>query len=75
MDLWLILYIFDWMLFVIIAGTVLYMGVFAVAALFHSKSEIPKAKKMNRFVILIPAHMQDKVIEQTVLSVLSQAYP
>lgn len=75
MDLWLILYIFDWMLFLIIAGTVLYMGVFAVTALFHSKPDIPKAKKMNRFVILIPAYMQDKVIEQTVLSVLSQAYP
>lgn len=75
MDLWLILYIFDWMLFVIIAGTVLYMGIFAVAALFHNKPNIPKAKKMNRFVILIPAYMQDQVIEQTVLSVLSQAYP
>ena len=75
MDLWLILYIFDWMLFVIIAGTVLYMGIFAIAALFHSKPDIPKAKKMNRFVILIPAYMQDQVIEQTVLSVLSQAYP
>lgn len=75
MDFWLLLFIFDWILFVIIAGTVLYMGVFAVAALFHSKPEIPKAKKMNRFVILIPAYKQDKVIEQTVLSVLSQAYP
>ncbi len=75
MDFWLILFIFDWILFVIIAGTVLYMGVFAVAALFHSKPDIPKAKKMNRFVILIPAYKQDNVIEQTVLSVLSQAYP
>ena len=75
MDLWLILYIFDWMLFVIIAGTVLYMGIFAFSALFHNKPDIPKAKKMNRFVILIPAYMQDQVIEQTVLSVLSQAYP
>ena len=75
MDFWLILYIFDWMLFVIIAGTVLYMGIFAIAALFHNKPDIPKAKKMNRFVILIPAYMQDQVIEQTVLSVLSQAYP
>ena len=75
MDLWLILFIFDGILFVIIAGTVLYMGIFAVAALFHSKPEIPKAKRMNRFVILIPAYKQDNVIEQTVLSVLSQAYP
>lgn len=75
MDLWLILYIFDGILFVIIAGTVLYLGVFAVAALFHSKPVIPKAKRFNRFVILIPAYKQDNVIEQTVLSALSQAYP
>ena len=75
MDFGLILFIFDWMLFVITAGTVLYLGVFAVAALFHSKPIIPKAKKLNRFVILIPAYKQDNVIEQTVLSALSQAYP
>ena len=75
MDFWLILYIFDGILFVIIAGTVLYLGVFAVAALFHSKPVIPKAKRFNRFVILIPAYKQDNVIEQTVLSALSQAYP
>ena len=75
MDFWLTLFIFDGILFVIIAGTVLYMGVFAVAALFHSKPEIPKAKKFNRFVILIPAYKQDHVIEQTVLAALSQAYP
>ena len=75
MDFWLILFIFDWMLFVIIAGTVIYLGIFAVAALFHNKPNIPKAKRMNRFVVLIPAYKQDNVIEQTVLSVLSQAYP
>ena len=75
MDFWLILFIFDGILFVIIAGTVLYLGVFAVAALFHSKPVIPKAKRFNRFVILIPAYKQDNVIEQTVLSVLGQAYP
>ena len=75
MDFWLILFIFDGILFIIIAGTVLYMGIFAVAALFHSKPDIPKAKKFNRFVILIPAYKQDNVIEQTVLAALSQAYP
>ena len=75
MDFWLILFIFDGILFVIIAGTVLYLGVFAMAALFHSKPIIPKAKKLNRFVILIPAYKQDNVIEQTVLAALSQAYP
>lgn len=75
MDFWLILYIIDWFLFIMTAGTVLYLGVFAVAALFNRNNEAPKAKKQNRIVVLIPAHKQDDVIEQTVISVLSQAYP
>ena len=75
MDFWLILYIFDWTLFVIIAGTVLYMGIFAIASLFTRHSAIPKSKKQNRFVILVPSHKQDEVIEHTVLSILSQSYP
>lgn len=75
MDYWLVLYIIDWILFVFTAGTVLYLGIFAIASLFGRKSEIPKAKKQNRIVILIPSYKQDDVIEQTVISVLSQAYP
>ena len=75
MDFWLILYIIDWFLFIAIAGTVLYLAVFAVAALFDCNNEPPKAKKQKRIVVLIPAYKQDEVIEQTVISVLSQAYP
>lgn len=75
MDFWLILYIIDWLLFIITAGTVLYLGVFAVGALFNRNHEQPKAKKQNRIVVLIPSYKQDEVIEQTVISILSQAYP
>ena len=75
MDFWIILYIIDWTLFVVITGTVLYMGVFAVASLFSRHIDIPKSKKQNRFVILIPSYRQDHVIEHTVLSILSQSYP
>ena len=75
MDFWLILYIIDWFLFIAIAGTVLYLAVFAVAALFNRNADPPKAKKQQRIVVLIPAYKQDEVIEQTVISVLSQAYP
>lgn len=75
MDFWLILYIIDWFLFIVIAGTVLYLAVFAIAALFNRNTEPPKAKKQKRIVVLIPAYKQDEVIEQTVISVLSQAYP
>lgn len=75
MDFWLILFIIDWVLFVTVAGTVLYLGVFAVASLFSRNHEVQKAKTQNRIVVLIPAYKQDAVIEQTVISILSQAYP
>ena len=75
MDFWVILYIIDWLLFIIVAGTVLYLGIFAVAALFSRKSVLTKSKTQNRFVILIPAYKQDDVVEQAVVSILGQAYP
>ena len=75
MDFWVILYIIDWFLFISVAGTVLYLGIFAVAALFSRKPVFTKSKSQSRFVILIPAYRQDEVVEQSVISILSQAYP
>lgn len=65
----------DLILFIIVAMTVLYLGVFAIAAFFNRHHDSPRSKKQNRIVILIPSYKQDTVIEQTVISVLSQAYP
>lgn len=75
MNLWDLIHIIDWILFVIIAATVIYLSVFAIASLFSRRHTIPRTKKQNRFVVLIPSYKQDKVIEQTVISILSQAYP
>ena len=75
MDFWVILYIVDWLLFIATAGTVLYLGVFAIASLFNKNTVISKAKTQRRFVVLIPAYKQDEVIEHTVLAILSQSYP
>ena len=74
-NFWLILYIIDWFLFIITAGTALYLGIFSIISLFNKRTEISKAKISRRFIVLIPAYKQDKVIEHTVLSVLSQSYP
>lgn len=74
-DFWILLYIIDWTLFALVAITVLYLGVFAIASLFNRHSTFNKAKKQNRFVILIPSYMQDDVIEHTVVSILGQVYP
>ena len=75
MDFWIILYIIDWILFIPVAGTVLYLGIFSVASLFNRDTIQDKAKTQNRFAIIIPSHKQDKVIEQAVVSILSQDYP
>ena len=74
-NFWDILFIIDIVLFIITAATVLYLGIFAVASLFKKNHKSPRTKKQNRFVILIPSYKQDAVIEQAVISILSQAYP
>lgn len=74
-DFWILLYIIDWFLFIICAGTVIYIGVFSAFSLFNKNNVINRAKLQRRFIILIPSFKQDEVIEQTVLSILSQSYP
>jgi cellulose synthase/poly-beta-1,6-N-acetylglucosamine synthase-like glycosyltransferase len=75
MDFWIILYIIDWILFILVGGTVLYLGVFSIASLFTRDTVQNSAKIQNRFAIIIPAYKQDNVIEQTIVSILSQDYP
>ncbi len=75
MDFWPILYTIDWILFIITAGTVLYLGIFALTSLLSRTTEITSARSQRRFCILIPAYRQDNVVEHTVLSILGQTYP
>ena len=75
MNFWFIIKFIDWLLFFFTAVTVLYIGVFAIASLFTKNATVVKAKTNRRFIILIPSYKQDGVIEQTVLAILSQAYP
>ena len=75
MTLWNILTYTDWILFIWITLTVIYIGVFAVTSLFARHSETPKAKNQNRFIILIPTHHNGKSVMMTVNSILGQTYP
>ena len=50
MTFWNIFTIIDWIMFILISLTVLYLGVFAITSLFVRHSETPKAKKQNRFI-------------------------
>lgn len=74
MEFWTILFIIDWILFGIIALTILYLLIFTIASLFFHHNEIPKTKHQNRFIILIPSYDNPGVVH-TVRSILGQSYP
>ena len=67
--------IIDWIIFAIVCGTVFYMFYFALGALFYKNNRYSKASRKARFLILIPAYAEDKVIMSTVMSTLDQQYP
>ena len=75
MTYWTILFVVDAFLFVLVALTVAYMTFYSIASQFARNPEIPKTKRLNRFIVIIPSYMGDAVIERTVKSVLSQSYP
>ena len=75
MNFWWILYAIDWLLFIGVFFTVAYGVFFSLAALANKHSNVPKAKRQNRFIVLIPAYKDDRVILNTVKSILSQTYP
>lgn len=74
-DVWILLYIIDGLLFIIAAVTVLYLGIFTAAAFFHKPHHIKKAKKENRIIVIIPSYMADDTILHTVHSIMGQSYP
>ena len=75
MIFWKVLFIVDGVLFALMAVTSLYLAVYAIASLFARRPDIPKTKRLNRFIVLIPAYKSDAVVERTVRSILGQTYP
>lgn len=75
MDSWYIITITDWLLFALVAFTVLYITIFTAASLFNKHSTVPKTERRNRMIVLIPAYKCDNTILATVKSILGQTYP
>jgi len=73
-----VLHIFEFTLWIFLAGSVGYIFFFSLAALFY-KSRIAVTSPLSigdtYFLILIPAYREDGVIRQTVISILAQDYP
>lgn len=75
MDFWWIVYIIDIVLFALVTLTVAYVTFFSLASLINKQQETPKAKRQNRFIVLIPAYKSDANVLHTVNSILAQTYP
>lgn len=75
MNFWDILSVVDWVLFIPILFTVIYLTVFSVASLFSSHPNIPISKRQNRFIVFIHSYRSDDTILPTVRAILGQTYP
>lgn len=70
-----VLFIFDWILYVLFAINVLYLLVYSLASLWRKPDKPVPAKEYKRFVLLIAAYREDAVIMDTVKACLAQNYP
>lgn len=74
-----LIHILDMLLWIIVAGSVLYIAFFAIISLFPNKETSGftgnKANKKHRFLVLFPAYKEDVVIINSVNSFLNQDYP
>lgn len=79
--IWSVLHSIDIILWVIIAGSVIYVVFFAIISLFYDKEDQIAAhaaalsNKQCRFLILYPAYKEDRVITNAVENFLLQDYP
>ena len=79
--IWTILHIIDITLWVIIAGSVIYVAFFAIISLFYDKEDhvaehaAAISNRKTRFLILYPAYNEDRVITHAVEQFLLQDYP
>ena len=79
--IWYVLHSVDLILWIIIAGSVIYVVFFAIISLFYDKEDQVAAhaaalcNKQCRFLILYPAYKEDRVIINAVEKFLLQDYP
>ena len=65
----------QWILLLYFLFSALYFLVFAIAGNFSYRKHFPKASKLNKIAVLIPAYREDAVILHTVRHALKLNYP
>lgn len=79
--IWSVLHSIDIALWVIIAGSVIYVVFFAIISLFYDKEDhianhaAALSNKQCKFLVLYPAYKEDRVIINAVETFLMQDYP
>ena len=70
-----VLYIFEYICWILASIAVAYPLIYSLASLGTRKSYYPIANKQHKFAILFPAYKEDRVILPVVESFLQQHYP
>ena len=70
-----VLYIFEYICWILASVAVAYPLIYSLASLGTRKSYYPTANKQHKFAILFPAYKEDRVILPVVESFLQQHYP
>lgn len=75
--MWTVIHIIDWVLWVFMAPSILYVFFFAFISLFHRKKNPYATENIHQssFLILFPAYKEDAVILHSVQECLKQTYP
>lgn len=66
----------EWVLFVLIGLSVLYITIFGILSrVIKRKYSYPEANEQESFLIILPAYAEDKVIIESAKRILEQDYP
>lgn len=75
--MWTFLHLIDWLLWIFIVPSVVYVAFYAVVSLFHRQQKPYFTTDIHHstFLILFPAYREDRVIINSVRQCLKQTYP
>ena len=71
------LHVVDWVLWILVVPSVMYVTFYAIVSLFHRKPKLYSATNIPQFsfLVLFPAYHEDRVIIDSVKRCLEQTYP
>jgi len=75
MSFTIFLSVLDWVIFVMVALSVLYLIIYGIASKFYREKQFPDTKDIRKVLILFPAYREDSVILNSVNEFLKQDYP